>query len=119
MIPDKLTVKRFLEDFKTKLGIWGVLYRDDRSKNTQTILLLEIPTAVREQVLKDLQVEDYSEGPLDDTIYGGASMWVFGKMVKTHEIYIKITMGIAGSKVICISFHVAEHKMNYPFKQKQ
>ena len=119
MTSDQATVKRFLEDFKTKLGIWGVLFRDNRSKNTQTILLLEISTAVREQALKDLHVEDYSEGPLDDTLYGGASMWVFGKTIKSHEIYIKITMCIADSKVICISFHVAEHKMKYPFKHKQ
>lgn len=39
-----------------------------------------------------------------------------GKDVKGHEVYIKITLGLPNSSTICISFHIAEHKMNYPFK---
>ena len=27
----------FLRDFKVKLGVWGVIYRDERFKNTQTL----------------------------------------------------------------------------------
>jgi hypothetical protein len=42
-------------------------------------------------------------------------MWVFGKDVKGQEVYIKITLG-KGSSALCISFHIAEHPMNYPFK---
>lgn len=109
-------VQRFLDDFKVKLGMWGVLFQDHRSKNAQTILDLEISTEQRKQVLRELMVEDYSEGPLDDKLYGGASMWVFGKTVKKREVYIKISMGTPSSRVICISFHVAEHKMKYPLK---
>ena len=30
-------------------------------------------------------------------------------------IYIKITLG-KGASALCISFHIAEHPMNYPFK---
>ena len=120
MIVNPELVKRFLEDFKTKLSIWGVLFRDDRGKNAQAILLLEISTVIREQILKELKVEDYCEGPLDDILYGGASMWVFGKIIKSKtietEVYIKITMGSPGSRVICISFHLAAHKMKYPLK---
>ena len=44
-------------------------------------------------------------------------MWVFGKLIKNHEIYIKISLGIEGSSVICISFHLAEYKMTYPLKK--
>ena len=61
-------------------------------------------------------LKDYSEGPVEEEIYGGADMWVFGKTIKKREVYIKITMGPIGSSVICISFHLAQHKMNYPFK---
>lgn len=43
-------------------------------------------------------------------------MWVFGKHVKSHETYIKISIGAPGTNAICISFHIAEHPMNYPFK---
>jgi hypothetical protein len=61
-------------------------------------------------------LKDFSEGPVEEKIYGGADMWVFGKTIKKREVYIKITMGPIGSSVICISFHLAQHKMNYPFK---
>jgi hypothetical protein len=43
-------------------------------------------------------------------------MWVFGKNVKEKEVYIKITMGAMGGSVICISFHLAQHKIEYPLK---
>jgi hypothetical protein len=109
-------IKAFLQDFHIKMDIWGIIVRDDRGKNTQTILDLEITKAHRNKVLKELEVEDYSDGPKEEKLYGGADMWVFGKTVKEKEIYIKITMGVHGSKVICISFHIAERKMSYPYK---
>lgn len=107
----------FLNDFKAKLGIWGVIF-GGRPKNLQTLLDLEITPAYRLEVLKELKKEDYSDGPLKDILYGESSMWVFGKIVKGEEVYIKITLGLHGSKVICISFHISEHPMNYPLKVK-
>lgn len=112
----KIEIKAFLQDFQIKMDIWGIVVRDDRGKNTQTILDLEITKDYRNKILKELIGEDYSERPIEEKLYGGANMWVFGKTVKGKEIYIKITMGIAGSKVICISFHIAEYPMNYPYK---
>jgi hypothetical protein len=41
MIP-KHEIKAFLQNFHIKMDIWGVIMRDDRSKNTQTLLDLEI-----------------------------------------------------------------------------
>lgn len=78
---------------------------------------LEITLIYRESVLKELNINDYNEGPKRENLYGGADMWVFGKLVKGQEVYIKITLGFAGAQVICISFHVAEHKMKYPLKK--
>ena len=43
-------------------------------------------------------------------------MWVVGKDVKGHEIYIKISLGRDNWQTICISFHIAEYRMKYPFK---
>ena len=109
-------IRAFLQDFHVKMDIWGVVARDDRGKNAQTLLDLEITKDFRNKVLKSLVTEDYSQGPLSEKLYGGADMWVFGKLVKSKEIYIKITIGIAGAQVICISFHIAEHPLNYPLK---
>jgi hypothetical protein len=109
-------VGNFLENFKEKMKIWDVLFRDDRGKNTQTLAELELRPIERKTILESLETKDYSEGPIDDRLYGGSTMWVFGKIVKQKEVYIKITMGIYGSSVICISFHLAQHKMKYPLK---
>jgi len=112
----KEEILAFLQDFHVKMGIWGIIFRDDRGKNTQTLFDLEITKDYRNNILKSLVIEDYSEGPKDEKLYGNTPMWVFGKKVKGKEIYIKISMGMAGSNVICISFHIAEHKLSYPFK---
>ncbi len=111
-------VEIFLKDFKIKMSIWDVLFRDDRGKNALTLSELELRPAERKKILEELVATDYSEGPLAETLYKGNDMWVFGRIVKKREVYIKITMGIDGSSVICISFHIAEHPMNYPLKNQ-
>lgn len=113
----KEEVRSFLEEFKQKMKIWDVLFRDDRGKNAQTLADLEIIPMERKKILTKIVVNDYAKGPLTDKAYKGADMWVFGKEVKEQEVYIKISLGLNGTNVICISFHVAEHKMNYPFKK--
>ena len=106
----------FLKEFKEKMVFWDVIFRDDRGKNTQTLTELEITPIGRKKVLEVLQVKDYSQGPLVETLYKGTDMWVFGKRIKNKEVYIKITIGAPSSNVICISFHLAEYKMLYPLK---
>lgn len=109
-------VVSFLKDFKEKMKFWDVLFRDDRGKNAQALIDLELRPIERKTILEALETKDYSEGPLEEILYGGADMWVFGKTIKKKEVYIKITMGAMSSSVICISFHLAQHKMNYPLK---
>jgi hypothetical protein len=112
----ELEVATFLNDFKEKMKFWDVLFRDDRGKNTQALVDLEIRPIERKAILNAIETRDYSEGPLEEKMYGGADMWVFGKTIKKKEVYMKITIGPMGSSVICISFHLAQHKMNYPLK---
>jgi hypothetical protein len=111
-------VERFLKDFKTKMKIYRIIFWDDRGKNTQALLDLEITPVRRREVIESLNTEDYSQGPLEEKMSGMLPMWVFGKELKKTEVYIKICMGAANSNVICISFHPSEHPMNYPFKLK-
>ena len=109
-------VNVFLKDFKTKMGIWDVLFRDERGKNAQALAVLELTPNERKVILEGLTAKDYSQGPIKEILYGGSDMWVFGKTIKKQEVYIKITLGAIGASVICISFHLAEHKMQYPLK---
>jgi hypothetical protein len=112
-------VESFLRDFKEKMKIWDILFRDERGKNTQALADLEITPIDRKNILNNLSADDFSEGPLEETLYGGSHMWIFGKEVKKQEVYIKISMGFSGASVICISFHIAEQSLQYPFKEKE
>ena len=67
---------------------------------------------------KNLQAQDYVEGPVIDELNKKSEMWVFGKDVKGREVYIKITLGYQNGQTICISFHIAEHPLQYPFKSR-
>ena len=109
-------VKTFLEQFNVKAQIFGIRFRNDREKNKETLRLLEISPLQREVIVKNLQVQDYVEGPIINVLNKEGEMWVFGKDVKEREVYIKITLGYENGQTICISFHIAEYPMQYPFK---
>ena len=107
----------FLKEFKIKMKVWDIIFRNDRDKNIQTLSELEISPKSREDILYALLPSDYSNGPIKDVLNKGNDMWIFGREVKKHKIFIKIQMGLPGSSDICISFHFAENTMNYPLKQ--
>lgn len=109
-------VEKFLNQFCEKLKIYDIIFRDDRGKNMQALAELDITPNYRLEVIKSLTVDDYSEGPIINTLNQFGDLWFFGKDVKGNEVYIKISLGFPNNKTICISFHKAEHKMNYPFK---
>lgn len=116
LMATKEQVEEFLKRLKEKIKVFDIIFRDDRGKNLQTLAALEIAPTYRKQVVLSIEPEDYSEGPIVDTLNKMGEMWVFGKDVKGHEVYIKITLGFPNSSTICISFHLAEHPMIYPFK---
>ncbi len=108
----------FLELFKVKAKVFGIIFRDDRNKNRDTLLALGISPMQREQIILGLMLDDYVQGPLDDMLNGCEEMWVFGKVLKGQEVYIKITLGCDNASAVCISFHVAEYPLTYPYKTK-
>ncbi len=87
MTASKQQVSAFLRDFKEKMKIWNILFRDDRGKNAQTLLDLELRPLERLKIIAALECDDYSDGPLEDTLNKGPAMWIFGKQVKQQEIY--------------------------------
>ena len=112
----KECVESFLKQFHQKLKIFNIIYRDARGKNIQTLADLEITSKYRETIIKEITVEDYSQGPIVDALNHMGDMWDFGKDVKGQEVYIKISLGQENSHTICMSFHITEYKMKYPFK---
>ena len=77
-----------MAEFRVKLEVFQLVYRDDRNKNLETMAELSISSAERTKVVKSIAVEDYSEGPIPDVLNQGGEMWVFGKMVKGRERFI-------------------------------
>lgn len=112
----KEQVEKFLKTLKEKIKVFDIIFRDDRGKNLQTLATLEIAPTYRKQVVLKIEPEDYVEGPIVDTLNRMGEMWVFGRNVKGQEVYIKIMLGLPNSSTICISFHIAEHSLNYPYK---
>lgn len=115
MIYSKEDVAKFLEQFKVKLDIYGVIFLD-RDKNLDFLRMMGIMPSEREEILKEIEVNDYvSTIPFAESLQM-ADMWVFGKDVRGRETYIKISIGKVNNKVICISFHIAEQPLKYAFK---
>lgn len=109
-------VKKFLDGFHQKTKVFDIIFRDERDKNFHTLLKLEITAIQRKEIISTLSPEDFSEGPHNDILHHISEMWIFGKTYKKQEIYIKISMGYPSSSTICISFHLADKTINYPFK---
>lgn len=110
----KEKVSQFLADFKIKLGIYDIVYTN-RVKNLQALADLDIRPFERTAFLRQLSAENYYRGPHPDQA-GISDLWEFGVQVKGNEVYIKIQLGAVNRPTICISFHLAEFPMNYPFK---
>lgn len=67
-----------------------------------------------EYLIKNLKPDDYISGPEDEHGNADGSVWKFGKIINSVEVYIKISHMPNGSK--CISFHETEYDICYPFK---
>lgn len=116
IVKSQKEVETFLRQFMPKLDIWGIFFIN-RGKNSVALKNLGIPENYRETVIRQIVVEDYVETISDAITFG--DMWVFGKDVKDREVYIKISMGRPNSQTICISFHEAEHSIDYAFKKNE
>lgn len=114
-IPDKSEIESFLEEFKVKMGTFDIVFLR-REKNEQALYDLEIIPQQRIEYLKKLNVENYFRGPTEDA-YDPDSLpfWEFGMQIKKKEVFIKISLW-KNKKVLCISFHLAEKKMYFPYK---
>jgi hypothetical protein len=59
-------------------------------------------------------------GPEPDKDHSrGGAIWVFGKTIKGHEIYIKLKLAEVNGKSLakCISFHKANLPITYPLRR--
>jgi hypothetical protein len=113
---DRRGVELFLQRLKEKLKIFGVVFRP-REKNTAALLQLDMTPQQRLECICKLTVKDYYAGPKKDTHDPSRpDYYEFGITVKKEQVYIKLSPGLPGKMVDCMSFHIAEWPMNLPLK---
>ena len=105
-----------LEDLKARIQRDGLLFMNNRLKNAQTLSDLEITTRQQHEIINSIEAMDYCGGPASDEKYPWKSVSVFGKVFRGVELYIKFSVGITGTPVVCLSFHEPATSMVYQFK---
>jgi hypothetical protein len=111
-------VNSFLKELKAIITSGRGLFMIPRASNNATITMLGLTRKTVELEILSLSTVDYSSGPEQDRDRPG-DLWIFGKTINGHEIYIKLKIAeIKDTKIAkCISFHKAEFSLTYPFKK--
>ena len=65
--------------------------------------------------LKELKVEEYSETKIDTDDVNPPILFVFGKNINGSLIYVKLKIRDQQRQVVCVSFHYAKEKMEFPY----
>lgn len=114
----KSEIEQFLKEFKQ---VWdGTVIDRINQKNDETLTILGITPNQRADEIRKLTYKDYFRGPAPDHSGSSGNIWEFGKKIKKHEIYIKLKIYEICRKKRgkCISFHIAERPINYPYQEK-
>lgn len=115
----KQQVILFLNEFKFLIerNNFHFVPRLDQNK---TVISIGLTKKQAKRELLNLSLIDYSSGPKADKDQSGEDIWIFGKEINRHEVYIKLRIyvvnGVRNAK--CISFHEADDALRYPYKNE-
>ncbi|MDR2572706.1 MAG: hypothetical protein LBD23_20760 [Oscillospiraceae bacterium] len=85
--------------------------------NAQTLNDLGYTIIDVRSTLLSLKVQNYSETMFDKKDLTGPGFRVFGRIIDTKEVYIKVKIRKRDkNEVFCISFHYSQYPIAYPFK---
>lgn len=88
---------------------------EDPLTTENTMLDLDYDSEDVRNELLSLTTNDYIETIVDDKDNNRPPFWVFGKLVKDKDVYIKVKIrNKKTNKVFCVSFHYPRH----PFKSR-
>lgn len=110
-------VRNFLLEFKQVATSGSGVDIVPRAETRPTLARLGMTKANLEELLLGLSVADYCRGPESDRDRPG-SVWVFGREIEGHEVYIKLkVVQVEGQRIAkCISFHLAKYPLKYPHR---
>lgn len=89
----------------------------DRAQYSTSYTLLDLDYDAGDVVsrLKELCVEEYSETLVDRDDCHPPLLFVFGKVIRQRQVYIKLKIRGEARHIICVSFHYAENPMLFPY----
>lgn len=104
-------------DINTDLNLVRKKKQGDDKKFSTPYTLLDLDYNVDDVVnrLKELRVEEYSETKIDKDDVNPPILFVFGKDINGRLIYVKLKIRDQQKQVVCVSFHYAKDKMEFPF----
>jgi hypothetical protein len=112
---DKPTVSEFLN--KWSLACSNSVFIVPRDKNRDSLSQLGWTMDMAKTELKKLSLSNYVKGPEEDRDNPG-EFWFFGRPSNQGDVYIKVKIfehkGKLNAK--CVSFHLAEYPLKYPYK---
>ena len=88
---------------------------DQKFSTPYTLLDLEYDVEDVVDRLKELKVEEYSETKIDTDDINPPVLLVFGKSINDKLTYVKLKIRNQQKQVICVSFHYAKDKMEFPY----
>jgi len=114
---EREVVGKFLQEFKEIATKGRGIDVIGRRKNMEALANLGLTKRNRKDEILSLSVKDYSNGPKPDRDRPG-ELWEFGKTIGAKEVYIKLKIAQVGKEKIakCLSFHVAEFPLRFPFR---
>jgi len=112
-------VDAFLKEMREKIRFFDIAFRP-RHKNLDSLAEIDIIPIERIEYLNKLTYENYKSGPNKDTHDSiKPDYYEFGIQINNIEVYIKISLGMPGKRVDCMSFHKAERPITYPLKERK
>lgn len=104
-------------DINTDLNLIRKKKQGDDQEFSTPYTLLDLDYDAEDVVnrLKELKVEEYSETKIDKDNVNPPILFVFGKDINGKLIYVKLKIRDQQKQVVCVSFHYAKDKMEFPF----
>lgn len=88
---------------------------DQKFSTPYTLLDLDYDAEDVVNRLKELKVEEYSETKIDKDDVNPPILFVFGKDINSRLVYVKLKIRNQQKQVVCVSFHYAKDKMEFPY----
>lgn len=116
MISTQTEVEAFLKKWKSACA--NQLSIVQRAKNRDSLACLGWTFTTAKEKLKTLTVQNYIKGPEPDRDKPG-EFWFFGINSTQGDVYVKVKIFECAGKYFakCVSFHLAEYEIKYPYKK--